>query len=139
MTNVISYAFADSAVHNISISLDRVAEKIGVEVEDDGRPFDPLIAPAAAVETDLAIQYLESHREHPFFLAVSWNPPHNPYTPPPKFDVYDPGAIPLRPNVPEDLRATARESLAGYYGLIDAVDANVGRILEALEASGGDG
>lgn len=86
------------------------------------------------VETELAIQYFESHRRQPFFLAVSWNPPHDPYTPPPDFDVYDPAAIPLRPNVPEELASIARASLAGYYGLISAVDANVGRILDALEA-----
>ncbi len=95
----------------------------------------PLVARGFScdVETDLAIDYLESHRDQPFFLTVSWNPPHNPYTPPRPFDVYDPATIPLHPNVPAELAATARESLAGYYGLISAVDANVGKILDALE------
>lgn len=70
---------------------------------------EPIRGFSCDVETDLAIRFIESHRDRPFFLAVSWNPPHNPYTPPREFDVYEPAAMPLRPNVPERFHGIARK------------------------------
>ena len=49
VTNIINYAHDDHAVHDIGV---RVALEVGhvvVEIEDDGRPFDPLSVPDADV------------------------------------------------------------------------------------------
>lgn len=43
--NVIAYAFSDGASHEISVSVVRAEGRVIVEVEDDGRPFDPLGIP----------------------------------------------------------------------------------------------
>ncbi len=85
-------------------------------------------------QTDLAIGFIEKNQARPFYLYLSWGPPHTPRTPPPQYaKLYDPRQFHLRPNVPESYRDTARRGLAGYYGLCTALDANFGRILRALE------
>jgi len=57
----------------------------------------------AVVQTDLAIRYIRSNKNHPFCLFLSWGPPHNPYNKVP--DKYkqriDPDKIELRKNVSE--------------------------------------
>jgi serine/threonine-protein kinase RsbW len=45
LTNIISYAYDDAKEHIIVIRLSLDQEKWTVEVEDDGRPFNPLNAP----------------------------------------------------------------------------------------------
>jgi anti-sigma regulatory factor (Ser/Thr protein kinase) len=47
VTNIISYAYEDAGKHEICVRLVADAEIVTVEVEDDGRPFDPTTAPAA--------------------------------------------------------------------------------------------
>ena len=72
----------------------------------------------AAAQTRCAREYARRHDPaKPFFLALSWGPPHNPYqTAPQRFrDLYRPEHIVLRPNVPEEQANRAREDLAGYY------------------------
>ena len=50
LTNVIWYAFDDEAVHDIVVRLWLDDGLLHVEVEDDGRSFDPLTVPSAAEE-----------------------------------------------------------------------------------------
>jgi sigma-B regulation protein RsbU (phosphoserine phosphatase) len=45
LTNIISYAYDDTREHIIVIRLSLDQEKLTVEVEDDGRPFNPLNVP----------------------------------------------------------------------------------------------
>jgi anti-sigma regulatory factor (Ser/Thr protein kinase) len=45
VTNVISYGYGDSADHRIGIRLRLRQEELTAEVEDDGRPFNPLESP----------------------------------------------------------------------------------------------
>jgi arylsulfatase A-like enzyme len=108
------------------------------------------------VQTDLAVEYLQRHYEDPFFLTVSWSPPHNPYEAPPEYrDLYDPDKIQLRPNVDpipgEEIRKNLadyylgteltipigeedlRENIAAYYGMVTWIDDQVDRLLSALE------
>ena len=88
-------------------------------------------------QTDLAIEFIKENRDGPFYLYVSWGPPHAPRTPPPNYaKLYDPWQFYLRPNVPESHAEKAREALAGYYGLCTALDDNVGRLLRALDEAG---
>ncbi|MBI3756913.1 MAG: SpoIIE family protein phosphatase [Deltaproteobacteria bacterium] len=46
LTNVISYGYEDAGEHEILLRLSYTGEKVTAEVEDDGRPFNPLAAAA---------------------------------------------------------------------------------------------
>jgi iduronate 2-sulfatase len=106
-----------------------------------------------------AIEYLERYRDKPFFLAVGFNKPHSPPTAPKKFfDLYDQNKIPLppdfntRPLAPKgfpDISIPhrnadlfigrdsspdeAREMIRAYYASTSFMDAQVGRVIEALD------
>ncbi|MHC1765799.1 MAG: ATP-binding protein [Verrucomicrobiia bacterium] len=45
LTNVLNYAYLDSAVHEIIVRLSCPAGALQVEVEDDGQAFNPLKVP----------------------------------------------------------------------------------------------
>jgi arylsulfatase A-like enzyme len=100
-----------------------------------------------------AVRFLENYeRPEPFFLKVSFARPHSPYDPPKRlFDSYEDAPIPERsvgdwaekfrerssqePTLWHgDLGAdTVRHSRQGYYGAIEFIDEQIGRILETLE------
>ncbi|MDP0495460.1 MAG: sulfatase [Verrucomicrobiota bacterium JB024] len=90
--------------------------------------------------TDLLLDFLEKRSQQggearPFFAGLSVQPPHNPYVAPAPFaGRHNPATLSLRPNVPAVPRVeqAARQDLAGYYGLIENLDWNVGRVMEAL-------
>jgi arylsulfatase A-like enzyme len=86
--------------------------------------------------TGLAIDFIRQKNAQPFFLYLSWVAPHSPFTPPARHAIYQPGLIHLRPNVPENKQAEARQIAAAYYGLCTAVDENLGRLLAALDEQG---
>lgn len=94
----------------------------------------------AFAQTDDAIAYLNSRKgnDEPFMMMLSWGPPHDPYeTAPKEFrDQVDTGTLKLRPNVPAEREAVAREELAGYYAHILALDHALGRLDQTLEQSG---
>lgn len=106
---------------------------------------------------DEAIERLEWHAEkdYDFFLAVGLFRPHTPYVAPKKyFDLYPLDSIAL-PEVPDNYLETippaarntvklkkektklttalAKEAIQAYYASITFVDAQIGRLLEALE------
>lgn len=84
----------------------------------------------------------KDHR--PFFAVLSVQPPHSPYVPPtnPAYGrpPISPARIELRRNVPDVpwVREKARLDLAGYYGMVENLDWNLGRIRQALEKWGVD-
>jgi anti-sigma regulatory factor (Ser/Thr protein kinase) len=45
VTNIISYAYDDQTDHQITVRLALRAGELTIEVEDDGKPFNPLTAP----------------------------------------------------------------------------------------------
>jgi anti-sigma regulatory factor (Ser/Thr protein kinase) len=47
LTNVISYGYSNDGEHEITLRLRVEPEQIRVEVEDDGKPFNPLEVPEA--------------------------------------------------------------------------------------------
>ena len=85
------------------------------------------------VQTDLAIEFVADRRSGPFCLVMMWGPPHSPYRPPEKWDIYDPADVPVPPNVPEELEQRARDELAQYFGLVSSLDENMGRLTDALQ------
>ncbi len=115
---------------------------------DDAGQTDGLIATAA-------IRLLAEKRDRPFFLGVGFFRPHTPYVAPRKyFDLYPLEKIRL-PVAPADDRAdlpplafahnnptphygldelTCRRALQAYYACVSFVDAQVGRLLDALDA-----
>lgn len=88
-------------------------------------------------QTDLAIDFIKANKEKPFYLFLSWGPPHTPRTPPARYaNYYKPAQFHLPPNVPAKYEATARKDRVGYYGSCSALDDNVGRLMAALDGNG---
>lgn len=101
-----------------------------------------------------AIKLIEKHRDEPFFLGVGFFRPHTPYVAPKKyFDMHPLESIVL-PEAPADDREdipvpafahnnptpnygldelTCRKSLQAYRACVSFVDAQVGRLLDALD------
>ncbi len=50
LSNIIKYGYADDAIHEIRVRLWVDAPMIVLEIEDDGRPFDPCAAPTVDVD-----------------------------------------------------------------------------------------
>ena len=93
------------------------------------------------VETDFAIRFLEKHKaereDDPFALFVSWRPPHWAYTQyPDEYGLYDPADVDLPGNVPAQMADFARGEIADYYGCCTGLDAQMGRLLDALDRLG---
>ncbi len=106
-----------------------------------------------------AIEFLEEYKDRPFLLMVGFTKPHSPPTAPKKtIEMYDVATMPLpmdfaaRPTVPpgfpklsvpprngdlfigRDASETeAREVMRAYYASTTFTDANVGRVLDALD------
>ncbi|SDL80273.1 sulfatase family protein [Tessaracoccus oleiagri] len=98
---------------------------------------------SAEHETDVAINFLSRPRANPFALAVSWNPPHQPFDelPPDANRAYaalSPEELLVRPNVAWGTPA-ADEAAAiapDYFAAVEAIDAQFGRLLETLDRQG---
>ena len=94
----------------------------------------------AIAQTKSAIGYIreKSNSDQPFFLMLSWGPPHAPYqTAPENYrQMFQPDSIKIRPNVPEELREKARKDIAGYYAHIAALDDCMKGLLDAVKESG---
>ena len=90
--------------------------------------------------TDLLLDDLDGQDStKPFFSVLAFQPPHSPYVAPQEYlDRYDPADVQLRANVPPVDRVTeqSRESLTGYYGMIENLDWNLGRVLDKVEKLG---
>ncbi|MCY2986253.1 MAG: sulfatase [Planctomycetota bacterium] len=98
-----------------------------------------------------AIKLLADHQDQPFFIAAGFYKPHGPWIAPKKyFDLYPLDKIQLPALVPEDvpqpaLASTkpwpyfgvtpdeARECKRAYYAAISFVDAQIGRVLDAVD------
>ncbi|MFB2119554.1 sulfatase-like hydrolase/transferase [Parapedobacter sp. 2B3] len=108
---------------------------------------------------DAAVGFLESDqaKSSPFLCYVAFTSPHDPRTPPPPFaGLHNPRQISLPPNfLPEhpfdngDMRVrderllprprtpeAVRKEIARYYDMVSEMDAQVGRIMAALEKAG---
>ena len=112
---------------------------------------------ADGMAADHAIKILDKVKDKPFFLAVGFVRPHVPLVAPKKyFDGYDRAEM-QAPNVPEDdlddvpevIRDYKRNStsygvtpelhkglLQAYYASVSYMDAQVGRVLDALKEKG---
>ncbi|HVA50501.1 MAG TPA: sulfatase [Pirellulales bacterium] len=100
-----------------------------------------------------AVSLLEEYKDRPFFLAVGFYRPHTPYVAPKRyFDEYDVNEIGLpalshadRERMPAAAYASAkqeqaamsddlrREAIRAYWASITFMDAQLGRVLDALD------
>ncbi|MGQ3214233.1 ATP-binding protein [Shinella sp.] len=53
LTNTVNYGFEDGNAHEILLSLSIDSGALTIEVQDDGRPFDPLAIPIPDLDADL--------------------------------------------------------------------------------------
>lgn len=112
-----------------------------------------------------AVEYIDrlAPKKQPFFLAVGFAKPHLPFNAPAEYwDMYDPATITMPPTyyraegtpnaifhnsgelrtysgVPKEkvfAEDYARQLIHGYYAAVSYVDAQLGKVLDALEASG---
>jgi arylsulfatase A-like enzyme len=109
-----------------------------------------------------AVNFIEKYKDKPFFLAVGFVKPHSPPTAPKKFfDLYDVKTIPLpvdfgtTPKAPEGFPEISiaprnadlfigrestpelsREMKRAYWASTSFMDAQVGRVMDALEKNG---
>ena len=108
--------------------------------------------------TDSAVEFVETYdRDDPFFLYLSFTSPHDPRTPPGEYaTMYPPEDIPLPENfypehpfdngemrIRDEVLAPfprtpeiVQRHIADYYGMITHMDAEMGRLLRTLEATG---
>ena len=99
-----------------------------------------------------AIKILEAGKDEPFFLAVGFYRPHTPYVAPKKyFDLYPIASVPLAKEIPDDHKDIPpaalfttplhwglneyqrKKALHAYYATISYMDAQVGRLLDAID------
>lgn len=126
----------------------------------DGKLLKPQIAPkhACAVFADEAINFIQRKHERPFFCYIPFDAPHDPHVVPDDFAIhYAPDEISLPPNFqaqhpfdngemairdeqllewPRSETAT-KKLIAEYYRYVSYLDFEIGRILEALQATPG--
>tara|TARA_R100000027_G_scaffold43940_1_gene33047 strand:- start:15340 stop:16713 length:1374 start_codon:yes stop_codon:yes gene_type:complete len=104
--------------------------------------FEHLDGFESDVLTDRFIEYLKDrgrekkeNKGKPFFASLSVQPPHDPYVAPAEWmGRHNPAQLQLRRNVPPipSVEDKARCDLAGYYGAIENLDWNLGRIRQCL-------
>jgi len=111
----------------------------------------------SAVFADAAIDFIKRKPQKPFFLHINFLAPHDPLFLPPGYEGrYKPDEVPVPLNfLPEHpfdtgylrtrdellfswprTREAVRDELAMYYLVISYMDAQIGRILATLEATG---
>lgn len=110
-----------------------------------------------------AIEFIRQERTQPFYFMANFFDPHHPFGAPAEFRaLYDrdvlgapyaqPGELKSKPHVQSEYHLKSygghapgyveyskkelREARAGYYAMVSMLDAQVGRIIDALEASG---
>ncbi len=102
-----------------------------------------------------AVEFIKTEKEKPFFLAVGFHKPHDPFIAPKKyFDIYpleecnppvlpDGWEPPYKHTLPGETKTfnkftdrDKREFLRSYYACTSFMDAQVGKLMDALKESG---
>ncbi len=118
--------------------------------EFDRSYFDPLLwengvpvqtrGYCSDVYTDAAIEFIEKHREEPFFVYLSFNAPHTPLQVPEEFlRIYadkDPAeaAYPRQGRSLPEMSDLERDAARRVYAMVSNIDQNLGRLFESLRS-----
>ncbi len=139
----------------------RSSWKTGWKLNQLGARLSRLAAEGEDIEqtdgkiADETIRLLEKKKDAPFFICAGFFRPHTPYVSPKKyFGLYEPERLAL-PAVPEGYRSTVprpalvfkndeegmtdsqrREAIQAYFASASFMDAQAGRILDALDRLG---
>lgn len=101
--------------------------------------------------TDLAIEYIRTYeRDEPLFLVLSVEPPHFPCVVPEEWKRFDPAALQVGPSFAkldpffsgtwgEFAEDDLRQILANYLAMVENLDWNLGRLMDALAGTAGFG
>lgn len=54
LANIMSYAYADQAAHEIALTLEAASDHARLSIRDDGKPFNPLAMPEHTLPDSLA-------------------------------------------------------------------------------------
>lgn len=94
------------------------------------------------------INFMQKNKAQPFFACLAFHEPHAPFAFPIEYaGKYDPAKLPLAegseeddrwiPEIFKDLSEEERRGIiSAYYSSVSHMDANIGRVLEALEQEG---
>ena len=113
---------------------------------------------------EMAIQFIHEQKHRPWFFSFNCFAPHHPFDPPSEFFTrYNPDDLPLPKSKPNELKTKPtyqqldskfahndpdgydmaemsdrdrREIKAAYYAMVELIDKQVGRMLEALQDTG---
>ncbi len=149
---------------NVSnIKPDAKGKKRGPATESADVPDETYADGKIALEAVARLERAAEKPEQPFFLAVGFLKPHLPFVAPQKYwDLYDPNALPMpavqespagapsyaatsggelrnysdMPNKGEIDAATTRHLIHGYYAATSYADAQIGKLLDALDKTG---
>ena len=84
------------------------------------------------VFVDRTLDFIREHKEGPFFVYLATNVPHQPWNIPNKYrEKYDPDATDTR-----EVVHYVQRDMARFYGTIDKIDEQVGRVLDYLDQEG---
>jgi iduronate 2-sulfatase len=136
----------------------------GPAIEAVDAPEENYLDARITAEAILRLRIRKAKNSEPFFLAVGYHKPHLPFVCPKRYwDLYDPNKIDVpadkkKPDGAPDLAMTnyeelrhyagmpwnkeplsdslSRELIHGYYAGVSFTDAQVGRLLQALEEQG---
>ena len=125
------------------------------------RSLEPESHMSDVVSTAYAVKRIDELKDSAFFFAVGFSKPHLPFVAPAKYwDIYDPEEIEIpERKVPEGMpdmalhqfgelrkyhaipvegpldNETSRNLIHGYYAAVSMVDAQIGKLLDALETN----
>ena len=155
-------AYLRSFSHGGGVFLGGMGDHVGLPVQRiEGETLTPKLKSdkhSSELFADEAVAFLRSHQsEQPFFCYVAFTAPHDPRQAPAEYrSLYDAAKLPLPANyMPEHpfdngemkirdekllpwprTPEAVRGELADYYAMITHMDAQIGRILAALQESG---
>lgn len=118
--------FEESLIHGGG-GVGQVPDHWGNDYFDDtflrnGKP-EKVTGYCTNVFAQAAAEFMATANDQPFFCYLAFNAPHSPYNVPESFEK-------------KYLNKGIEKPMAAFYGMIDCIDSNVGRLLEQLQNRG---
>jgi arylsulfatase A-like enzyme len=113
---------------------DPILQRNGQEVQGRGYCTD--------LFTRAAIQFIQRHKDRPFFAYVAYNAPHAPFQVPSQWVTFyrqqdlTPRAFPKIGQPWWNGKKLDTGAIAAAYGMLENLDANIGRLLQTLQEQG---